>query len=59
MLQDALNEAHRDGVISYPDESYRDSGPCYSSFDLRDRILRTTKDARAEAFLSDVKREID
>ena len=59
MLQDALNEAHRDEVISYPDGSYQDSAPCYSSFDLKARILQTTKDARAEAVLSEVRREID
>lgn len=59
-LQAALNEAHSREVIDYPneEESYKKHAPCWAMDQLRDRIDKTTKDARAKVITDEIKATI-
>jgi hypothetical protein len=54
-LQKALDAAHNDEVIVYPSDKYTEQGPCWASFELKDRIYKTTEKQRAEAFMQEIK----
>lgn len=45
-----LNEAHRLGLIKYPDDQYKDQAPCSSLWSLENRFEKTTTEALAQMY---------
>jgi hypothetical protein len=56
-LQKALNDAHNAEIIVYG--SYTDEGPCFSLYQLKDRLEATTKDAIAKTLHRSLRNEVD
>lgn len=47
-LHNAMIDAHNKDLINYPDDKYREEGPCYTLNELRERVRKTTQKKIAE-----------
>lgn len=57
-LQQALNDAHNIGVISYPKDNYNENAPCWAMVELRSRITQTTEKALADVIRTEIRASI-
>lgn len=57
-LQRALDYAHRAGVIDYASGKYCEEAPGWASWELRQRIERTTQKGLAEAVQESIRKDV-
>lgn len=55
-LQAALNDAHRAGVIDYPDDKFSDEAPCKTHWQTWGRNVATTERQLANAMRTEILR---
>lgn len=55
-LSKALNDAHNAKVLVY--EDYREESPCYTKYEMEDRILKTTEKALAQAMRDEISEKV-